>query len=172
MGNGLNNFAFIDGNNLNLSTINRGWRVDYRKFRTYLKDKYAVKTAFYFIGFIEGNLVLYSLLEKYGYRLIYKEVSRDADDNIKGNVDAELVLQAMIEFMNYDKAIIVTSDGDFACLVKYLMGQNKLLRVLAPARANCSRLLRKTAGVKIDFLDDLKDKLHYNNKEKPLKDVL
>ena len=116
--------------------------------------------------------MLYSLLEKYEYRLIYKEVSRDADDNIKGNVDAELVLQAMIEFINYDKALIVTSDGDFACLVKYLMGQNKLLRVLAPARANCSRLLRKTAGAKIDFLDELKDKLQYNNKEKPPKDEL
>jgi uncharacterized LabA/DUF88 family protein len=166
------NFAFIDGNNLNLSTINRGWRVDYRKFRIYLKDKYGIKVAYYFIGFIEENSGLYSLLEKYGYRLIYKEVSRDADDNIKGNVDAELVLQTMIEFINYDKALIVTSDGDFACLVKYLMGQNKLLRVLAPARANCSRLLRKTAGAKIDFLDELKDKLQYKNKEKPLKDAL
>jgi uncharacterized LabA/DUF88 family protein len=172
MGNGSTNFAFIDGNNLNLSTMNRGWRVDYHKFRIYLKDKYIVKTAYYFIGYIKENEGLYSLLEKYGYHLIFKEVSRDADDNIKGNVDAELVLQAMIEFINYDKALIVTSDGDFACLVKYLMAQNKLLRVLAPARANCSRLLRKAAGAKLDFLDELKDKLKHNNKEKPPKDEL
>ena len=38
----------------------------------------------------------------------------------KGNVDAELVLQAMIDYQDYERAVIVTSDGDFACLVRYL----------------------------------------------------
>lgn len=42
------------------------------------------------------------------------------DGKRKGNVDAELVLQAMIEYPNYERAIIVTGDGDFGCLVRYL----------------------------------------------------
>jgi uncharacterized LabA/DUF88 family protein len=45
---------------------------------------------------------------------------------VKGNVDAELVLHAMIEYPNYDKALIVTGDGDFFCLVEYLIKQDKL----------------------------------------------
>lgn len=52
---------------------------------------------------------------------------------VKGNVDAELVLHAAaIEFPNYSKAIIVSGDGDFACLLEFLEDKNKLLHVLAP----------------------------------------
>jgi uncharacterized LabA/DUF88 family protein len=36
---------------------------------------------------------------------------------VKGNVDAELVLHTMIEYDNYSKAIIISGDGDFFCLV-------------------------------------------------------
>ena len=50
---------------------------------------------------------------------------------VKGNVDAELVLHAMIEYPNYDKAVIVSGDGDFYCLVEYLEKQNKLLKIMA-----------------------------------------
>jgi len=52
---------------------------------------------------------------------------------VKGNVDAELVLHAAaIEYQNYDKAIIVSGDGDFACLVEYLAQKKKLLHVFTP----------------------------------------
>ena len=46
--------------------------------------------------------------------VIFKEVTYDNHGKAKGNVDAELVLQAMIDFPDYEKAVIVTSDGDFA----------------------------------------------------------
>ena len=45
-------------------------------------------------------------------------------------MDAELVLHAMIEYPNYDKAIVVSGDGDFHCLIEYLEKQGKLARVL------------------------------------------
>jgi uncharacterized LabA/DUF88 family protein len=52
---------------------------------------------------------------------------------VKGNVDAELVLYAAaIEYPNYDKAIIVSGDGDFACLLEFLENRGKLLHVLTP----------------------------------------
>ena len=47
-------------------------------------------------------------------------------------MDAELVLHTMIEFPNYDRAIIVTGDGDFRCLVEHLDSENKLYKVLVP----------------------------------------
>jgi len=50
----------------------------------------------------------------------------------KGNVDAELVLHTMIQYPNYDKAVIVSGDGDFYCLIEYLEKKNKLLKVIAP----------------------------------------
>lgn len=66
------------------------------------------------------NQALYTNLQKDGYILIFKPTLSLPADDVKGNVDAELVLHAMIEYQNYDKALIVTGDGDFYCLVDYL----------------------------------------------------
>ena len=59
----------------------------------------------------------------------------------------------MINYQNYDKAIIVSGDGDFFCLIEYLEKNNKLHRVLAPNR-NYSSLLRAYNHhiVRIDLL--------------------
>jgi len=35
------NYAFIDAQNLNLGIQELGWKLDYRKFRRYLREKYA-----------------------------------------------------------------------------------------------------------------------------------
>ena len=46
MKNTLNNFAFIDSNNVNLGIRELGWRLDFKKFRIYLKEKHKVKKAY------------------------------------------------------------------------------------------------------------------------------
>jgi len=112
-----NNYAFIDSQNLNLSIREQGWILDFRKFRTYLKDKYGIAKAFIFIGYVPQNQDLYTNLQKDGYILIFKPTLSLPSGGVKGNVDAELVLHAMIEYKNYDKALIITGDGDFYCLV-------------------------------------------------------
>ncbi len=94
-------------------------------------------------------------------------MSRDENNKPKGNIDAELVLQAMIDIDKYNQAVIVSSDGDFSCLVKYLIEQGKFLKVLASSRHGCSSLLGKAAGTSIDFLDDLRNKLEYKKRETP-----
>lgn len=76
---------------------------------------------------------------------MFKPVIRSKDHEVKGNIDAELVLQAMIDCNQYEKAMIVTGEGDFYCLVKYLREQAKLLKVLVPNKKKHSRLLRKAA---------------------------
>ena len=112
-----NNFAFIDSQNLNLSIRNQGWILDYKKFRKYLADKYNVTKAFLFIGYVPQNQDLYTSLQESGYIVIFKPTLTLPNGKVKGNVDAELVLHAMVEYQKYDKAIIVTGDGDFYCLV-------------------------------------------------------
>ena len=72
-----------------------------------------------------------------------------------------LVLQVMLERPHYDRAVIVTSDGDFAGLVRYLSDNDKLERVLSPHRRGCSALLKRAAREKIDFLEDAKTKIAY-----------
>ena len=161
-----NNFGFIDGQNLHLGVKDLGWNLSYKRFRTYLKEKYSVSKAYLFIGYVPENQELYKSLQESGYILVFKPVLIPKDGKPKGNVDADLVLQAMIDYPDYDKAVIVTSDGDFYSLVEHLYAKDKLGIVLAPHKQKCSVLLKKKAKEKIDFLDNLKGKLAYSNSKK------
>lgn len=153
------NFAFIDSNNLNLAIQELGWKLDFKRFRIYLKEKYDVEKAYLFIGYLPENQNLYRSLQEFRYVLIFKPIMRDGDGEIKGNVDAELVLQAMIDYDKYGKAVIVSNDGDFYCLVNYLYEKGKLKKVISPNYKKCSALLKKAAREKIDFLDYQQNKL-------------
>jgi uncharacterized LabA/DUF88 family protein len=166
----VNTYAFIDGNNLHLTLENLGWKLDLKKFRVYLKEKYGVTKAYYFVGYLEENENLYAHLREYGYIVVFKEVLKiknkeTGELTIKGNVDAELVLQVMIDFVDYRQAVIISSDGDYSCLVKYLVSKKKLLTILAPCKDGCSHLLVKSSLGNIAYVDKLRNILEF----KPLK---
>lgn len=146
-------YAFIDSQNLNLGTskdiykgeklIYKGWRLDFKKFRRYLLDKFRVTKAFLFIGYIPSNKSLYRNLRSYNYDLVFKPTVKDNQGKPKGNVDAELVLHAAaIEYPRYDLAVIVAGDGDYRCLYEFLIKQKKLLRVVIPNAKSESSLLK------------------------------
>ena len=160
-----NNFAYIDGQNLNLGIKSMGWILDMKRFRVYLQEKYGVTKAYYFVGFVPEYQRMYNAFQEYGYNLVFKPVI-DATDP-KGNIDADLVLQAMIDFHEnkFDKAVIITSDGDFYSLVDYFYSKSKLKNVISPYFKTCSSLLRKTAKEKLMFLDNLREKLEYNKRK-------
>ncbi len=156
-----NIYAFIDSQNLNLGVRSLGWKLDFKRFRVYLSAKYQVEKAFLFIGYMHGNSPLYTDLQDSGYILIFKptlEIKKGDTTIVKGNVDAELVLHSMIEYPNYDQAIIVSGDGDFHCLIEYLEQGKKLSRVLIPNRKKYSQLLHRFNPY-MAFMDNLKDKV-------------
>jgi uncharacterized LabA/DUF88 family protein len=155
-----NNYAFIDSQNLNLAIQDQGWILDFRRFRRYLQDKYEIRKAFIFIGYVPLNQDLYTALQKDGYILVFKPTLVLPTGKVKGNVDAELVLHAMIEYPNFDRALIVTGDGDFYCLIDYFIKKNKLLKLMIPNERKFSSLFRKLTPY-IVFMNNLKDKLEY-----------
>ncbi len=157
-------YVFIDSQNLNLSVKSVGWKLDFNKFRTYLEDKFNVDKAFLFLGYIEGNEKMYKSLQKAGYILIFKPTLKYRDGTIKGNCDAELVLHCMIEKDNFDKAIIVAGDGDYHCLIEYLIDEEKLFKVGIPNNKNYSALLRKFSQY-FFYVDKLRGKLEYESKK-------
>jgi uncharacterized LabA/DUF88 family protein len=155
-----NNYAFIDSQNLNLGVLGCGWELDFARFRVFLKDKFSVSQAFLFIGYIKGNEGLYTYLQQVGYICIFKPTLELPDGKVKGNVDAELVLHTMIQKESFDKAVIVTGDGDFACLVEYLIEQEKLKTLLVPNENKYSSLLKKKSFKKyIRFVSDFENKV-------------
>lgn len=147
-------YVFIDSQNLHHSILSQGWEIDYKKLYILLKKKYKATKIFYFIGYSNKNKALYSRLEKYGYVLIFKPtlvIYKAGVRQLKGNVDGELILQAMIEYRNYRKAIIVSGDGDYLCLIQYLNKRNKLEKIIVPDINNYSRLLKKYANKIVDI---------------------
>ena len=171
----VNVYAFIDSQNLNLGVQSRGWKIDFRKFRQYLRNKYKVSKAYLFIGQVAGNELLYAFLQEAGFILIFKPTleyrQEDKLRKIKGNVDAELVLHAMIQYKNYDKVVLVSGDGDFYCLVEYLEQQGKLFYIMTPNR-HYSGLLRKYNKfiVRVDLLRnslELQKKTEISGRSKP-----
>ncbi|MFA6136323.1 MAG: NYN domain-containing protein [Candidatus Paceibacterota bacterium] len=151
-----NNCAYIDGANLHNGVASLGWNLDYKKFRVWLSEKYSIKNAYIFIGLISKYKELYKYLQECGFTLIFKEVIYDGNGKPKGNCDADLVLQSTRDAYEnkFDRSIIVTSDGDYAGLVKFLQEKQKLLVILSPNnQERCSILLKRT-GVKIAYIND------------------
>lgn len=157
------NYAFIDSTNLHLSLKREGWKLDVGRFRIFLRHKYNVQKAYMFIGYMFGNETLYTALQEAGYLVIFKPTIYDGNGVVKGNCDAELVLHCMIEYNNFDKALLVSGDGDFHCLIEYLEKNGKLLKVGIPSRSRYSALLRKFRSY-FFFVSDLRHKLEYKKR--------
>ena len=156
-----NNFAFIDIQNVYRGVERLGWKIDWKRLRKYLYDRYFITSAYVFIGYIPHNAVLYASLQRAGYILVFKQVLYGSRGEAKGNVDSDLVLRAMIEYGSYSKAFVISGDGDYYSLVQYLYDTAKLGCVISPNRKECSQLLKRSAKEKIVFLDDLKQKIEY-----------
>lgn len=163
------NYAFIDAQNLHIAIDQMGWKIDYKRFRKYLKEHYGVKKAYMFMGFKPDEQQMYNFLQESGFILIFKPILELKNGEVKGNCDAELVLQAMIDYKEYKKAVIVSGDGDFHCLIKYLQEKKKLETVLVPTARNCSILIKKIVKGSLTLVSDLRKKLEYKKKMKTKK---
>lgn len=164
-----NNFAYIDGANLHKALEQAGWKLDYARFRIWLREKYNVECAYIFIGLILRYKDLYTYLQQCGFTLVFKEVVYDNNGKPKGNCDADLVLQAVCDVYEHhcDNVVVVTSDGDYAGLVKFLQKRGILKVVLSPAvPEKCSILLKRT-GAAISYLADQKTILKAQNEKAP-----
>lgn len=154
-----NNFAFIDSQNLNLAIRSLGWQLDFGRFRKYLQEKYGVIRAYLFLGYIPENQKLYEKLQNMGYICIFKPTLTMQGGITKGNCDAELILHTMIHYSHFSKAVIVTGDGDFYCLVEYRLQNDKLKKLIIPNQAQYSALLRKFPMQYLAFACHLKSLL-------------
>ncbi len=155
-----NNYAFIDGQNFFKGLKRKKINLDFKIFREYLRQQFGITKAIVFMGYREKFQCVYDYYEECGFEISFKEVSKNHKGETKGNVDAELVLgAARILHDEYNKAIIISSDGDFACLVNYLKNVGKLVTVISPDRTNCSRLLRKAAGARMTYVTGFMNKL-------------
>jgi len=146
---------YIDSANLHKGAKELFINLDYKKFHRWLQQKYRPDSIYLFIGYIPRKSSMYEKLTEYGYTLIFKETTTDPHGRVKGNCDAELVLQATSDFYTNlsDSYILITGDGDFRCLVDFLHKNKCSVLILAPNVHKCSKLLKRSAA-KLTFLND------------------
>lgn len=148
-------YAYIDGANLHMGIRELGKELDYEKFRTLLRWKYRVCKAYIFIGYIQAYESLYSYLRNCGFNLVFKEAVLQRGET-KANVDSEMVLQAVKDHYEEqpEHAVLVTGDGDFSCLVDFLLEKGVFRTIVAPNKDYCSYLLRKK-NLSITYMNDI-----------------
>lgn len=154
--------AFVDGVNLHKGVLRLGWKLDYELFREYLVEFYGVSSILLFVGYLPQNRRMYQDFRKWGYSLVFKPTSRDSFGAVKGNCDTDLAVQAVAGCCEsrYDKAVLVTGDGDFASLSSFLANRGKLEAVVAPSYASASNQFR-LYGIRVNCLEPLRSKLEY-----------
>ncbi len=156
----MNNYAFIDNENVNISVQKQGWKIDRGKLIAWLREEHGVTKVYMFMGYLKTYEPMYAFFRQLGYELIFKPVTVRGGTT-KGNIDAELVLQSMIDLPNYDQAILLTGDGDFVCLVRYLYEQKKLGALIVPNQRRYAGALNEAAKEKLFSLSPCKKKLAY-----------
>ena len=164
--------AFIDGANLHNGVLELGWRLDYRRFRAYLTDHFQVNRALWFIGYVPQYRSIYSNLKGWGYSLVFRPTCWTNGKEIKGNCDTDLTVRAIAGCCEhrYDKAVLVTGDGDFASVVSFLTHRGRLKGLVAPSPSSCSNLLR-WSPIRPTFLESPPGELEYREAEARLNNM-
>jgi uncharacterized LabA/DUF88 family protein len=178
-----NNLAFIDGQNLYFGTTKcdscakklnvplqqikrsdctcgRAWEVNLGKLRVYLKEKYAVSEAYYFLGYLHDEYNdLYKEIQKAGFIVLFKEHHKLAKSTKKGNVDTDIVFEIMrnlVDNKELGKIVLVSGDGDYKKLVQYLVVKNMFKKILFPNRKFASSLYKELGSEFFDYLENIK----------------
>lgn len=167
------NEAFIDGQNLHFGTTHAqpSWKIDVIKFRKYLQSKFNVEQAYYFLGCFDDNLQkMYTSLQEAGYTLVFRKHQREVVSHKKGNVDTDLVFYIMYKLYkreSIDKIVLVSGDGDYYRMVKFLHDEGKLGKIIFPVRKNASTLYKQIEPKYTMHLDEdgVRRKIAYKSKE-------
>lgn len=155
--------VYIDGANLHKASEELGFDIDYKKFKRWLDQKYKPTHIYIFLGLVPKYVKLYQFLQECGYIIIFKETTVNSVGETKGNCDAEMVLKVVSDYYEkrFSKAIILSGDGDFACVVAFLLEKKINIFSIVPNIKKCSILLRRIQ-TKLTSLNE-----HYHKFSKP-----
>ncbi len=156
----MTNIAYVDGQNLFMGTTRKDpeWHVDLFRFRVYLREKYNVERAYYYLGYVQNGEVYQSLYEEIqaaGFILVFRKHNSAMLGTKKGNVDSDIIFSVMKRMYKeeaFDKLILVSGDGDYKMLVDFLIEENKFKKILFPKQRYASSLYKSLGA---EFIADL-----------------
>jgi len=115
------------------------WKIDYQKFHNFFKSICALKEIkFYSADFATGShrKFLWFLGKILKFKLETKPLKEYTDHtpelpHRKANFDVEIAVDATFKLSNYDTFVLFSGDCDFAYLLKFLRGKNKIAIVFS-----------------------------------------
>jgi len=154
------NIAVIDGQNLYMGTAKmkiKPWKIDLKRFRIYLAEKYSVAVAYYFLGFVQENSKsLYEEIRNAGFILIFREHNSTMVGKKKGNVDSDIIFYVMKKLYkkeDFHRIVLVSGDGDYKMLVDFLIEEKRFEKILFPNMQFASSLYKKLGSQYFDYLE-------------------
>lgn len=165
----IKNIAFIDWQNLHL-WLKSEWRhVDHHKLRVFLKDKFHVHEAYYFLWCVDDEYDdLYISIQKAGFILSFREHNTALLWKKKGNVDVDIVFSMMKKLIDepgdsWNKIILVSGDWDYKKVVDYLIKKERFDKIIFPTLKHSS-LYKSISNKHYYYLKDARKKIEHKKK--------
>jgi uncharacterized LabA/DUF88 family protein len=134
--------------------------------RKKIKDKNLSEAEIALLGRHLQRIKFYRKLKKFGYNLRLKptKIYKEADRTVKkANCDVDMTFDLMRYMSQYQKLVILSGDGDFAVVLKYLRNKVKNIQILARGERTAKEIRKLAGGRFIDFVR-LKSKLEFEKK--------
>lgn len=131
---------FIDGANLYSAARSLGFDIDYKRLLSVFGQKGYLLRAYYYTALAEDQEFstlrpLIDWLDYNGYSVVTKPLKEFFDQSgrrkVKGNMDIELVIDAMELADQVDHIVLFSGDGDFRRLAEALQRKGKKVSVVS-----------------------------------------
>ncbi|OSI79091.1 NYN domain-containing protein [Bradyrhizobium canariense] len=169
---------FIDGANLYATTKTLGFDIDYKRLLTEFQSRGTLLRAFYYTAIIEDQEYssirpLIDWLDYNGFTVVTKPTKEYVDAGgrrkVKGNMDIEIVVNAMELAEHIDQMVLFSGDGDFRSLVEAVQRlgvQVTVISTIASQPPMIADELRRQADVFTDLIE-LRAKIGRDPSERP-----
>ena len=159
--------VYIDGANLFFTQRHLGWQIDFSRLMAFFMSGYASVQANYYVPasepISEENAAFTRVLTAHGYRITSKPVKKIVNKEtgvmvMKGNLDVELVVDALSAADQYDTFILFSGDSDFLPLLRALKEKGKEVLVYSTQGLSARELLAEP-GIAYHDLALLKERI-------------
>lgn len=147
---------FIDGGNMYHAVKKLGFKVDFLRLREFFVPPDAeLFQAYYYSAFdpTQGFIMkILDFLRHNDFVVVTKQVKKFSTE-MKGNLDADLVIDMMTTLDHYDVAVLISGDGDFTRLVEELQKHGKKIQVVSTEKTTPSLLAQELKDQADEFIE-------------------
>ena len=155
--------VFLDGSNFFFMQKDAlHWFIDPKKLLGWIANHYGEITDANYYTTVdnrnEGQLMYLKALNHMGFRVETKPIDdyEDEDEGFDGSVDLDMLIDILVQMDNYDTAIIISGDADFARIIEVLRARGKKYLVLS-TKGMVAGAIRRVAGMHYKDISELRD---------------